>query len=165
MYSPPCLKEWGVSLAYRLYLFKSLSKEEVRSLAFHLFDKMIVPLLFSLGKSKYLSKVSPKVLASFTHSSMIQWAHQGSFPAQHRKPKQWEFMRKVLSQVQLKTSPLLLGILITFGAMMWPAPANLLIAVKQKAYIALLRAILSLMIPFLDLMSSLRFSSSRIILG
>jgi len=74
-------------------------------------------------------------------------------------------MRKVLSQVQLKTSPLLLGILITFGAMMWPAPANLLIAVKQKAYIALLRAILSLMIPFLDLMSSLRFSSSRIILG
>ena len=43
---PPCLNEWGVSLAYELYLFKSLSKEEVRSLAFHLFDKIIVPLLF-----------------------------------------------------------------------------------------------------------------------
>ena len=106
---PPCLKECGVSLAYKLYLFKSLSREDVKSFAFHLLYRMIVPLLFSLGKSKYLSKTIPKDFANLTHSSIMQWAHQGSLPAQHTNPKQCEFILRVLSQVQLKTSPLLLG--------------------------------------------------------
>jgi hypothetical protein len=49
--------------------------------------------------------------------------------------------------------------------MICPAPANLLIAVKQKEYIALLKVILNLIILLLDLMSNFRFSKSKIILG
>jgi len=37
------------------------------------------------------------------------------------------------------------------------APANLLIAIKQKAYIALLKAILHFIIPFLLLISNFKF--------
>ena len=83
---------------------------------------------------------------------------------QHKKTKQWELILNVLSHVQLKTKPLLLGILITFGAIMWPAPASLLMAVKQKAYIALLIPNLSFIIPLLERMSSCRFPKRCFIL-
>ena len=86
------------------------------------------------------------------------------FSQSTHKAKAMRVHSQSLSHVQLKTRILLLGIRMTFGAMTWPAPANLLIAVKQKAYIALLKAILRLIIPLLDLISIFSFSSSNIIL-
>ena len=102
--------------------------------------------------------------ASVIQFSKREHVYSVSTTETHRKPKQWEFILRVLSHVQLKTKPLLLGILITLGATMFPAPADLLIAVKQKAYIALLKAILNLIIPFLLLMSNFRFSSNCLVL-